>query len=225
MTTISQARFTQPTDTQTWLKETNEAALRALNSSGATDNQDSVTVAVTSTTPGNLDPFNTRTGNTQSVGLQTTGPSGPSPFFPFLEGLAQKYAPSFDLSVPQMKAMLAAILKNETGNEARFVPKDANTPYLKTGDNGNGLHAWQIDQRYHSGFNRPMTFAESGDYAVGKVLLPFYQKAKASGVSDPHIAAARQYNGGPKAMNNDSLTTNNYGARFKTAFENYSRNA
>lgn len=139
-----------------------------------------------------------------------------SPFIPYLQPLAKKYHKSFNLSEREMAKYLAALLKNETGNSKRFVPKSRNQKYLQLGDGGNGCHAWQVDKRWHKGWFKLTTFEESGDYAISKVLLVGYQRAKAKGIADPHRAALTYYNSG---QFKDKYSTHFYGQRALRAWK------
>jgi hypothetical protein len=139
-----------------------------------------------------------------------------SPFIPYLQPLAKKYHKSFNLSEREMANYLAALLKNETGNSKRFVPKSRNQKYLQLGDGGNGCHAWQVDKRWHKGWFKLTTFEESGDYAISKVLLVGYQRAKAKGIADPHRAALTYYNSG---QFKDKYSTHYYGQRALKAWK------
>ncbi|MDX1917684.1 MAG: hypothetical protein SFT81_00870 [Candidatus Caenarcaniphilales bacterium] len=141
-------------------------------------------------------------------------PSGLSPFRPFLGRLAERYYKEFNLDNPMMMASyLEAILFNETHNEERFIPKEIGEKTLQQGDRGHANHAWQLDSRYHADVNKPMTFEESGVYAIEEVLLPYFKRAQRFGIENPWIAAARGYNGGEAGLQNDASTTNFYGAR------------
>lgn len=140
-------------------------------------------------------------------------------YAPLLNKLVDKYHGQFDLSKAEFRSYLMAILQNETENQVeRFLPpnRDPDEPYFQTGDNNNAAHAWQIDKRStanHRAQFRPMSFNESGEFAISKVLLPGYRMAKKEGLKNPHIAAAQYYNAGNPGLKGDENTTRFYGSR------------
>jgi len=134
-----------------------------------------------------------------------------SPFSFYLASLVTKYHSDFNMSENDFKKYLEKLLKLESGNAKRFIPKFANHKYLEKGDCGNGLHAWQIDKRWHRKYNKPMTFEQSGDYAIRHILLSCYRRAKKLGFeSEIYRATLTCYNSG---QFNDNRSTNKYGKR------------
>jgi hypothetical protein len=214
-TDVSQIRFTQPGESP------------SNNVSQAPQNDQFTQTKEIASNTNYSAPFqsNTATG-ASSVTNKTVGPAGPSPFSPYVEGLADKYAAQFNLNTEQMKGFLLAVLDNEAGGDKRFLPPngDINAKYHETGDRGHGHHAWQLDDGSWPQAAAPMSFIESGDFAISKVLLPAYKNAVEKGVSDPRISAARQYNAGSKGLTNDAATTQKYGARTLAAWQKFSGN-
>lgn len=134
-----------------------------------------------------------------------------SKFSPYLKPLVNKYYKKFNLTPLEFEMFLNAILKNETGYQKHFIPKSVNHVYLPLGDGGNGCHAWQIDRRYHK-MCKPLTFYQSGSYAIKEVLYPCYKRAKKrfKAKQDLLKATASCYNSG---QFNDKYTTHRYGQR------------
>jgi hypothetical protein len=137
-------------------------------------------------------------------------------FKPFIKPLL-KYHNNFDLTKENFENFLLGILYNETGGQARFIPKYPAQKYLETGDGGYGCHAWQLDRRYHS-FCKPMSFEKSGKYAIKKVLLPCYKRASKKGLKGWFAlkSTATCYNSGRL---NDKYSTNYYGKRVMAFME------
>jgi hypothetical protein len=160
-----------------------------------------------------------KNSNSQEVSKLINLNSFSSPFIAYLQPLSKKYHKDFDLSEKEMTKYLSALLFNETGNSKRFVPNKCNQKYLVLGDCNNACHAWQIDRRWHKNVCKPMTFEESGNYAIKKVLLRGYKLAKKKGIKDPHKAALAYYNSG---QFNDKYTTNNYAQRAYKAMKGIS---